>query len=597
VLAGRRGTPAPIRTALLLLYGLVTYAPKLLRNPASPLYHDEYAHWLETYNILKTGKLFSPNPIIGIIARYPGLHAATAELVRATGLSIWQAATLLLLLCHVALVIGIAALARALSFDSRTAALVAIFYGCNSSFLYFDTQYAYESLAITMTVWALLSFVRAICSRSWQGRGAWLILTIVLSAGTVITHHLSALILIVIMTLISLALSLPWLARGEQWIRFALIAWGSTLLVAMMAGAWSSFIAPKTLSYLSPYVGQGLSQLLHLAQGSGGGRQLFGASLSPWWEQKSAYLVIVFAAALAAGGLLLLGRGIKRGKLPRGRHRALLIAFATLGLAYFPSILFIFAPSGAEGARRTWTFTWIGLSVLVGPAVVWLVDRAGRQAARWRRAGVWTGLVAALAIALVGGTAAGINASYRFPGPYLYGSDTRSITPELLGASNWFSTRIGVGHKIVTDKYTGLIFASFGRQYAATPSPGFPVWNLYLNKPGVPIGPAHLLYELTMSHYTYLIVDERMAHDVPAQGDYFAPGEPASLITRAGGPGLRGRLGKFDAVPWMVKVFQSDNYSVYRLDLPPGKILPVRPPGRRRHDHRLPQRGRFLVSG
>jgi hypothetical protein len=156
-LIARRATPRTMRTALLILYGLVSYAPKLLRNPASPAYHDEYAHWRATYEILTTGKLFQPNPLITIIARYPGLHAATAALVHATGLTIWQAATLLLILFHVALVLGIAALARSLGFDNRTAALAAILYSLNSSFLYFDTQYAYESMAITLVVWTLVA--------------------------------------------------------------------------------------------------------------------------------------------------------------------------------------------------------------------------------------------------------------------------------------------------------------------------------------------------------------------------------------------------------------------------------------------------------
>jgi hypothetical protein len=589
VLVGRGATPSPIRTALLVFYGLMSYAPKLLRNPAAPLYHDEYAHWRETYDLLSTGKLFTPNPIISIIARYPGLHAATAELVRVTGLSIWHTATLLLLLLHVALVIGVAELAQALGLNKRTAALVAIFYGCNSSFLYFDTQYAYESMAIALMVWALVSYVRAVRAQQWQRRTAWTVLTMVLSAGTVITHHLSALILVVIMAVISLALSLPWLASGEKWIRTALAAWGTTLLTAMMAGAWFYFVAPRTISYLSPYLGQGSLQLLNIARGAGGGRQLFGASLSPWWEQKSAYLVTVCALALAIGGLLLMRKWVRSGRLPRGRRRALLIALAVLGLLYFPSTLFTLTPSGSEGARRTWAFTWIGLGILAGPAMVWLIDWAGRQIPRWRRISVRAGMVSALAMSIIGGTAAGLNAVYRFPGPFLYGSEARSVTPELLAADDWFSAQLGTGNNIVTDRYTGLIFTSFGRQNAAAPSPGFPIWDLYLDKPGSPIRPAYLISELTSSYYTYLIVDRRMAYEVPALGAYFTSDEPRSLVTRSGKSAFRGRLGKFNAIPWMVKIYQSEDYSVYRLNLPPSKIS---------NQHRIPRlRGKFLVSG
>ena len=221
---------------------------------------------VETYEILSTGKLFQPNPLIPIIARYPGLHAATAALVHATGLTIWQAATLLLILFHVTLVLGIAALAQALGFNNRTASLIAILYALNSSFLYFDTQYAYESMAITLVVWTLVAYVRAIRSQSGQGRAAWSVLTVVLSAGTVITHHLSTFTLVLIMALVSLAVSVPWLARAEGWVRTAVTAWGLTLVTTLMAGAWFHFVAPDTWSYLSPYLGEGLSELMQVAQ-------------------------------------------------------------------------------------------------------------------------------------------------------------------------------------------------------------------------------------------------------------------------------------------------------------------------------------------
>ena len=173
--------------------------------------------------------------------------------------------------------------------------------------------------------------------------------------------------------------------------------------------------------------------------------------------------------------------------------------------------------------------------------------------------------MAALAIALVGGTAAGLTASYRFPGPFLYGSDARSVTPELLATSEWFSARFGINNKIVTDRYTGLIFGSYGMQDPASPSAGFPVYNLYLAKPGAPIEPAFLLFDLSLSGYTYLIVDARMAYELPELGVYFTPNDPASLRPRDGKSPYYGRLNKFNTVQWAVKVFQSDNYSIYRF--------------------------------
>lgn len=564
----RRATQRTMRSALLVLYGLISFAPKLLRNPTAPIYHDEFAHWRAAYEILSTGKLFQPNPIISIIAQYPGLHAATAALVHATGLGIWQAGTLLLILFHVTLVLGIAALATALGFNNRTASLIAIFYCLNSSFLYFDTQYAYESMAVTLVVWALVAYVRTIRSLTNESRIGWGLLTVLISAGTVVTHPLSTFTLVVIMAIITLTVSVPWLAKSEDWARTAGTAWVLTLITTAMAGGWFRFIAPGTWSYLSPYAGQGFSELMQDASGSSSAKQLFVASLSPWWEQWCAYLVTVLAFGLAVGGLFLIRAQVRTGRLPRGRRRAVLVGFVLFGLVYFPSIVFILAPTGSEGARRSWAFTWIGLSMLAGPAAVWLLDQAGRCAHRWTRLSVRSATVVGLSIALVGGTAAGVDAAYRLPGPFLYGSDARSITPELLAASQWFKDRFGSGNNIVTDRYTGLVFGSFGLQNTDAPSAGFPVYDLYLAKPGAPLGPALLISDLTVSDYTYLIVDERMAYDVPEIGVYFSPSDPASVEPKGNRSPFYGRLAKFDSVQWMVKVFQSDDYSIYRLTLP-----------------------------
>ena len=141
-------------------------------------------------------------------------------------------------------------------------------------------------MAITLVVWTLVAYVRAIRTPSGgRGRAAWSALTVVLSAGTIITHHLSTFTLVLIMALVALVMTVPWLAKREGWLQAAGTAWGLTLVTTLMAGAWFSFVAPTTWSYLSPFLGQGLSELMQAATGSGSARQLFGASLSPWWEQ------------------------------------------------------------------------------------------------------------------------------------------------------------------------------------------------------------------------------------------------------------------------------------------------------------------------
>ena len=314
----RRRTGAAARSALLLIIGFTSYAPKLLRDPSAPLYHDEYAHWRATYDIIASGRLFQPAQIVPVIARYPGLHAATAVIVDVTGLSIWQAATVLVLLCHVALLAGIVTLARAMGLDSRAATLAAVAYGFNASFLYFDTQFSYESMSITLVVWSLAAFAQAIRARSGPHRSAWCCLTVMLSFGCAITHHLTTIELSAVMLIVSVALSLPRAARSDGWRGTAVTAWLLTAFTLTAIVGWIIFMAPITVAYLSPYLGTALHQLTQMVSGSSSGRQLFSASLSPWWEHIAAFGVTLVAFVFAAGGLLLLRRWWR----PGGRHAA-----------------------------------------------------------------------------------------------------------------------------------------------------------------------------------------------------------------------------------------------------------------------------------
>lgn len=584
----RRGTGAAVRSALLLIIGLASYAPKLLRDPGAPIYHDEYAHWRATYDIIASRQLFEPAQIVPIIAGYPGLHAATAVIVDVTGLSIWQAATVLVLLCHVALLAGVATLARAIGLDSRAAALAAIAYQFNASFLYFDTQFSYESMSITLVVWSLAAFTQAIRAQPGPHRNAWRWLTVVLSFGCAITHHLTTIELTVVMLTVSVALSLPRAARSDGWRAAAATAWFLTAFTLVAVVGWIVGMAPGTVAYLSPYLGTGLSQLAQLVSGSSSGRQLFSASLSPWWEHIAAFGVTLVALVFAAAGLLLLRRWRRSGRLAAGRERALLLGYATVGLAYFPSTAFIFSQAGAEGARRSWAVSWIGLAVLTASSAAWLLDWASlrrRAVARLTALGVLTAMTAT---ALVGGTAAGLDASYRFPGPYLYGSDARSDTPELNAMAQWFLARFGPNHRVVTDRYTGLEMASFGLQDTAMPSAAFPVWDLYAAEPGQPLGPPFLLAVLTQGHYRYLVVDKRIGTDVPLLGIYFEGNEPGDFVLPDGRPIFRGRLAKFNGVLWMSKIFESDNYAVYRMNLPAGSQRYQVPP--------VPLRGKLTVG-
>ncbi|GAA2857091.1 hypothetical protein Acy02nite_66340 [Actinoplanes cyaneus] len=558
----RRGTSARLRLAVLIGYGAFTYLPKLLRHPSGPLYHDEYAHWGQSHDILVDGRLFELNPIVRVIGDYPGLHACVASLAALTGLSIWQSALFVLTTAHVLLTLGVAVLAGQLRPDPRIAAAAAIGYSLNSSFLFFDTQFGYESLSLPIMVWALVATLRALRATTVPARLGWSALTLLLAAATTATHHLTALWLTGIVGLLALVCTIHSIPAREL-ITPARAAWALTSGTALIVAAWLAVVAPRTGDYLDPYLGRALNQFSGLAGGEEGGRELFSKSVLPWWEQSAAYVapVVALIAMVAAVGLWWRLRYTDEPVARAGTTAMLLV-----GALYFPATALILTPAGAEGARRSWAFSYLGLAIAAAPVVVALLDRVRRLQPRLSTAGrtaAGAGLAGICALLLVGNNAAGMNPSYRFPGPPVYGSDTRAATPEVLAAAHWLLDTQGHGIRLVADRYSGLILGSYGEQRPTTGSESFPAYDLYRAAPGQPIAPA-LLAQLRDWRFEFLVVDRRMAEQVPDINIYFETNEP---LRHDGVPAFdRAQLTKFDTMPWLIKLYDGPHLAIYRFD-------------------------------
>jgi hypothetical protein len=554
VVAGARRTADHTRHVWVLAYAFFTFLPKLLRNPSAPLFHDEIAHWRQATNLAANGRLFQPDPLIGIIGRFPGLHILVASVSDATGLTVWQSAVTVLVGAHLAAMLGAFALGEAVLGTMRAGAVVALIYSFNSSFLYFDTQLGYESLAIVFFIWCLACLARMQRGKTARQRRAWTAAAVVLGCGVVPIHHLTALVLVLALGVISVATALRRRAPG-----FA-EALGPTLAVtaavAAAAGLWIGLVAPATVGYLSPYFGGGLSQLTRLFSGSGGGRTLFSASTEPSYERLAAFVSPLLAGAFAFAGIVRRRHRVRR----FGPWTPMRTGLSLFGLLYFPSVPFILVSSGAEGARRSWAFTYLGLAVLVTPVILNLLDVQRRRSPVRRRA-VNAAAVTASCVLLVGNVAAGLDEDYRFPGPYVFGSDTRSITPELVSTADWFRQHIGTGQLIVTDRYTGLAFVRDADAWTAAPSAGFPTYDLYFHD-GRPS--SQLVRELSSSRYAYLVVDQRMATELPAIGVFFEPDEPFAYGSV--NPVSTQTLVQYENYPWTTLIFQSDDYAIYRFD-------------------------------
>jgi hypothetical protein len=553
--AGRRDLSAPVRLGVLVGYAAFTYLPKLLRNPDGPLYHDEFAHWRQSREILLDGRLFEPNPIVRVIGDFPGLHATVASIAALTGLTVWQAALIVLVLAHVLVVLGVAVLGGDLWRNPRVAALAAVIYSLNSSFLFFDTQFGYESLAVPLLIWTLVTLLRALRATARPARLRWSVYTLLLAGATIATHHLTALWLIGIMVLLSAILTVRDLRS-----KATVTAWALTGATAALVAAWLVWVSPRTAGYLDPYLGQALDQAAGMAgQHGSGSRQLFSQSVAPWWEQAAAFLAAPIAFVAMAGAT----HRLRRRPAPDPVDRCASLGMLILGSLYFPASLLILTPSGAEGARRSWAFSYLGIALVVAPVAGAVLDRAASSFGRRGLIATGAGLLTVTTVLLVGNVAAGMNPSYRFPGPPVYGSDTRAASPEMLAAAAWLNRTQGRHLRIVADRYSGLIFGSYGEEDPVTGSGAFPTYDLYLSPPGRPVSRA-LLGQLQSWRFGYLIVDRRMALEVPDIKIYFETNEPIPHDDR---PAFTlGQLTKFDALPWTIKIYDSADIAIYRFD-------------------------------
>ncbi len=373
-------------------------------------------------------------------------------------------------------------------------------------------------------------------------------------SAAVVTHHLTTLFLLLL--LLGLATSMTawrWIARTSE--HRVLVWWAVFGGIAVVAVVWLLNYARPTIEYLSPYFGGSVHQLTAIAaKKPDAGRALLAPSVQPLWERGLTALAPVVIGLVCLRVVLLVRR-------ERPGWKADTYALTVFGLVYFPSVLFLVAPSGAEGARRSWAFTYVGIALAA--AVVmrrWQSDRppgassAKRLPAGWQKPAV----LVVMAILLIGNVGGGLNDPYRFPGPFRWGTDTTSASAEARTVGEALTREAGPV-RVVADRYTALQLIAYGNIDVATPSAGFPA-ALLVQTPDDPS--RELAGMLYASHYDYVVVDTRMAQQAAFNGDNFGSTDPLP-----GKPTPPAYLNRLDTVPWASRILATEHLRVYRLDL------------------------------
>ena len=288
-------------------------------------------------------------------------------------------------------------------------------------------------------------------------------------------------------------------------------------------------------------------------------RELFAGSTLPLYEIIMGFVSILILPMLALfSGIVQLKRALL--------DRAIIFAMTLFAAAYFVVYPLMLSVEGAEIARRSWSFTSIGLAVMIGSGFQVL----SHIQQWWKRAPLMGLTIVLWMCVLMGNLATGINEVYRFPGVYVYGSDTRSTTLEIQDAARWFQDTQGPNQRLIGDRTIQMWFNSLGKGILGVPDGGNRLWDFVLaeNEPD-----AQVLHAARSVGLRWVIIDERQAQYKPFIGFYLDQNEP--LATERVEPLPESSVTKYDDIDWVIRVYASERISIYRLDLSSVEIREV----------------------
>jgi hypothetical protein len=333
--------------------------------------------------------------------------------------------------------------------------------------------------------------------------------------------------------------------RKGGWHRL-FVRWMPVLTLATCFGLWVAFVAPGTVSYLFPHVSGTVSQLVALATGSnvsGATRAIFSHSTAPSYERAAAIAApIMIAVALLFAGI----RWLRKPSL-----RSNFLWSLVLTASYLVTLPLTLTAEGAEGSHRTWASTFVGVALLPA-ALVGLFELDKHRP--WLERTAATVGAAVLAVLLVGNVAAGNSVDSRFPGPYQFGSDTLSVTPETLSFARWVQAHLGPGAHVVTDRFTALALTAHADAVTPMQEPGLPIASIWYGRPPTP----SLISAMERQEDDYLAVDVRDAqHTVPGPALFYT-GEPKRVPLQ--------NITRLAHWPWLRLLYSSPHYRLYKID-------------------------------
>jgi hypothetical protein len=439
------------RLATVVVVGLALYAFKILQNPFAFTYADEWVHLYTLQSIVHSGLLFVGNPLLPVTTRYPGLEAFTAAIVKAGGLHDFAAGLVAIAASRIMMMAGLYVLYERLSGSARAAGLAALLYAATPEFLYFSSEFSYESLAIPLATVALIALVRHLHAPDRATRLRWGAALLVIDAAVVITHHITSYALFGLLVAVCLLQSV---LRGHR-----RAPWVITGLVGAMTLAWLSLVAGGTLDYLGRPVAGAFNRVIATISQEAPPRTLF---VNPGAVEQTPSLdrYVAIAGLLMLIGLILVGvRVLWR---DRQLHQPVIVLFGLAALAYIGTLPLRLVTAAWETADRLGQFLFLGVALIAVLGMLRLLSRRRpeRRMDRWATAGLVT-------LVFASGAIAGWPVSLFLSRPFVsVASSGRILEPPVATAARWSRRVLGPNQRIAAPSTDARLFLIDGRQYA-----------------------------------------------------------------------------------------------------------------------------------
>jgi hypothetical protein len=523
------------RVAALVILGLLLYLVKVVHDPYAFVYSDEWVHTYNAQEIVRTGALFHPNPLIPVTARYPGLEEITAAISSTTGLSVFASGLVLLGIARIVLVLALFMLFERLTGSARVASIASVVYLTNPNFLFWSAQFSYESLALPLIALAAAATIAAMRSNGRE-RTSWTVVACLAAVAVAPTHHLSSWALCVfLLTTCAIAVARPETRSQAPWL-VAGVAVASTAL-------WFAFVAPSTGTYLFPVIGRAFHQTWNTLVGNTSGRGLFQAAggshvqLAPTWQRAFAVASVALVVVGLPFGLLRVWR--------KHRGDAYIVALTIAAVVYVAIVPMRLVPAAWETSNRSSEFLFIGVALVLGLAGL----------AAWSSRRFVLVASASVGILLVGGLVAGWPPRVLLSLPYRARATGATLSAPPAATAAWARSVLGPGQRFIAPQAVGRELLVHGGELTwVTDAPFDARTVLY----GTDVT-AGIVTTLGNQRVSYVAVDRRASGDDSMAGYFFPTAGNRELIDPT-------EFHKYDDFPGVDRLLDVGDIVVYDVN-------------------------------